>query len=719
MERLLHDILINPTSPSIGQIEQLLSQPEGQDEFMALLRNGNEIAFAYMKMKCKEWSIIPERVAMVHGMKNVLFSLIFESSEFNFGILCFFFETLYFQGAGWSGLVQELCARHDPRSLKVLNHMFTKYRTCTQSNELYTEIIENIELCQEIFRKAYFESLSEDENVLGMFYSLVFQDIHPFFEDNADKFMGSFCALFRKQILQKDICEIFNLFVTKYAECVDMTRILGVLLVTITCFDRLKYSVLLNIAKRKEFSVLSKFSDALCNAVKIGAYLSPKEIEDMNEDVLLYTRSLLKGYDMNREMVIELIGHLRKVFGECWCESLVAADIASPMDEERLIFLCMGLRMCSREVADKCFAIIGTNSVPSYLGVIAFRYLLMVQEYASVDPRYISRMHPASFLAIEYLSRMIDTGEFLRNLDSYSKEHVSADHGACERLGGTGHFTAILDKLVEFISAGVEDEISCKLLQRIARMNTSLIIPRVVKFVDDLIERNILSINSPQGYWYLLDVKGMALMRYGDDGSASRIIQRVLSEEIFEVYAPSFFLLGILVCQSSSDFSSVVEIIKQESLWKTKELVPSMVCLTICLFEKGYCSREQVRYIVEYLFEASAHQAYVLLCGTIAGEEHLMWIKGENVEEEFVLASLLSKKGIMTIDMYRDVYARSVNYFEENFISKQNARRVLKGVRYGKDILREEEKGRHIIEKNKHNLGCENVPFSTMVVLGI
>ncbi|KAM0671542.1 Exportin-2 [Ordospora colligata] len=686
---------------------------------MALLKSGNEIAFTYMKMKCKEWCNIPERVVMMHSMKNELFSLIFESSELNFGILCFFFETLYFQGAEWNGLVQELCARHDRRCLKILNHMFNKYRTCTQSNELYTEIIENIELCRAIFSKAYFESISEDENVLGMFYSLIFQDIHPFFEDNADKFMASFCALFRKHILQKEICEIFNLFVTKYAECIDMTRILGVLLVTITRFDRLKYSVLLNIAKRKEFSVLSKFSDALCNAVKIGAYLSPKEIEEMNEDALLYTRNLLKGYDMNREMVIELIGHLRKVFGECWCESLVSVDVTGPMDEERLVFLCMGLRMCSREVIDRCIVIISTSSVPPYLGAIAFRYLLMVQEYSSVDPRYISRMHPASFLAIEYLSRMIDADEFLRSLDTYSKEHISSGYGACERLGGTEYYKAILDKLIEFISGGAEDEISCKLIHRIARMNISLITPEAMKFVDDLIERSILSINSPQGYWYLLDVKGIALMRYGDDGSVTEIVQRVLSEEIFEIYAPSFFLLGVLVCQSPSDFSSVVEIIKQESLWKTKELVLSMVCLTICLFERGYCSKEQVRYIVEYLLETNAHQAYVLLCGTIVGEEHLMWIKGENVDEEFVLATLLSKKGVMTIDMYRDVYIRSVKYFEENFVSKQNARRVLMGLRYGKDMLREDESARCIIEKNKRNLGYENVPFSTMITFGI
>ncbi|WEL38040.1 CSE chromosome segregation protein [Encephalitozoon hellem] len=714
MEHLLNDILQNPRGPSVGYIEERLDGVDGQREFIELLRSGNGIAFTYMKTRCKEWIENPKRVDMIHNSHDVLFSLIFRSSEQNFGILCFFFETLYLYGAAWDGLVRDLCASSNERSLRVLNHMFNKYRVCPRSDALYGEIIGNIELCQDIFKKAYFESLSEDENILGMFHSLVFQDIHPFFENNADKFIGSFCKLLRKNVLQKDVCEIFNLFVTKYPECVDMTRILGVVLTTITEFDYLKYSVLLNIVKRKSYPVLSKFSAALANAIKLGAYVTENEIEEMSEDVLLYSRNLLKGYDVNRGIIIEMIGHLKKVFGDGWERALIDDEAATPMDEERLIFLCMALRMRFEQAVSRCIRTIRNSKSIGYLGVISFRYLLSVDSQAIIDPEYISRGNPASFLAMAYLSKCIEGCESLASLESYSAKYAEGDRMACEKIGGIECCTKIINQLMAFLEGSIEDEFSSQLIQRMIRINPSLVSPGVVRFIDGFVWKNVRNINSPQAYVYLLDVQGLVFLKTGDNAWALNLVQTVLSEEIFEIYSSSLFLLAVVVLHSSGDFSSVVEIIRQENLWKTKELLPSMVCLTISLFKTGYCSKEQVDYIVRYLSEISIHHAYVLLSSTAVSGNYIEWIKGENVEEEFILATALRCRGLIDTEMYKGIYAKSLQYFRENFITKRNARRVLRGLKRGAEDFGENE-AYEVMERNKHNIGYENIPFSVAV----
>lgn len=714
MEHLLNDILQNPRGPSIGYIEERLDGVAGQREFMELLKSGNGIAFTYMKTRCKEWIENPKRIKMIHEGDDILFSLIFGSSEQNFGILCFFFETLYFHGAAWDGLVQDLCANSNERNVRVLNHMFNKYRICSRSDALYGEIIKNIELCQDIFKKAYFESLSEDENILGMFHSLVFQDIHPFFENNADKFIGSFCKLLRKNVLQKDICEIFNLFVTKYPECVDMTRILGVVLTTITGFDHLKYSVLLNIVKRKSYPVLSKFSAALSNAVKIGAYVSENEVEEMNEDVLLYSRNLLKGYDVNRGIIIEMIGHLRRVFGDGWESTLIDGEALTPMDEERLIFLCMALKIRLKEAVDRCTDIIRNSKSMGYLGVVSFRYLLSIDSHAIIDPEYISRISPASFLAMAYLSRCIDGCESLESLESYSIKYAEGNSIACEKIGGPECCTKIMTQLMVFLEGNIEDEFSSQLIQRMIRINPSLVNPGVMRFIDDFVWKNVRNINSPQAYGYLLDVQGLIFLKTGDNAWILNLVQTVLSEEIFEIYSSSLFLLAIIVLHSSGDFSTVVEIIKQESLWKTRELLPSMVCLTISLFKAGYCSKEQVDYIVEYLSGVSIHHGYVLLSNVVVSGDYMKWIKGGNVEEEFVLATALKNRGLIGTEMYREIYSKSLQYFRENFISKRNTRRVLRGLKYGMECFGGNE-AYEVMERNKHSIGYENIPFSVAV----
>lgn len=715
MEHLLNDMLHNPNGPSVEHFEQRLNGAEGQREFLRLLEDGNRMAFTYMKMKCKEWVENPNRVMMIHNSRETLFSLIFTSSEPNFVSLCSFFETLYLYNSAWDKLVLTLCAKPTERSMRVLNHMFNKYRVSSRSDALYTEIILNIELTKEIFRRAYFESLSDDKDILGMFYSLVYQDIHPFFEENADKFFNAFCTLFRKEELQQDICDIFNLFVLKYPECVDITRVLGALLTNISGFEYSKYLVLLNIVKRKNFPALMKFSTALSNAIRIGAYIGAAEMEEMRGDVLVYSRNLLKGYDVNRGLVAEMIGHVRKVLGDEWASELVNTEVTGAMDEERLIFLCVASRLRVEEVVRRCIDIVRNSSVAGYLSVISFRYLLCLNEYVEIDLGYLERNNPASFLAMAYLTRYINVSVPLDSLSLYSSLDGKYFSGS-EEAGGVKYHMEIMNRLMGFLKGNIEDEFSSQLMQRVVRIDTRVITPETVGFISEFTESNIRNINSPQAYSHLFDVQGIIFLNTGENGFILRLVQTVLSEEIFEIYSSALFLLATVVLYSSGSFSSVVEIIGQESLWKTREMLPSMVCLTMSLFKTGYCSKEQVDYIAGYLSDVNEHCSYLLVNSAAGGDSYTRWIEGkDNTEEILVLATTLQQKGLMGTSVYEDIYSRSVMYFEENFISRRNARRVLRSLVFGAEKTGRETEVSRIVEKNKQSIGHEGLPFSVIV----
>lgn len=704
----------------MGQLEQHLDNADGQREFLRQLESGNRLAFAYMKTKCKEWIENERRMRMVHEFRDAFLSMIFTSSEPNFISLCSFLEVLYLNNCAWVDLVQFLCSEPTERSTKVLNHLFNKYRTCPRSDALYTEIIRNIELTQDIFRRAYFESQSENKDILGMFYSLVYQDIHPFFEDNTDKFLNAFCILFRKKEMQQDICEIFNLFVTKYPECVDMTRVLGALLTNITGFEYLKYLVILNIAKRKNYPALAKFSAALSNVVKIGASISEAEMQDMKGDVLLYSRNLLRGYDANRGIVEEITSHLRKVFGEEWMKTLLVADVTSPMDEERLIFICLALKLRVKEVVDKCTAIVRNSKSISYLGVVSFRYLLSLGEYTDIDPGYISRNNPASFLAIAYLIRHIDKNASPNSLDSYPCINGKKYFSASEKIGGIEYHMEVMNKLMEFLKGEIEDEFSSQLMQKIIKIDTRVITPDVVKFMNEFTENNIRTINSPQAYSYLFDIHGIVFLNTGDSGFILGLVQTVLSEEVFEIYSSAFFLLAIVVMYSEGSFPSLVDVLGQESLWKTRELLLSLVCLTIALFKTGCCSKEQADYIAMYLRNINEHCSYILANSIATEDMYAKWIEGkDNVEEVFILATTLRRRNMIGMDVYQDMYSTSLRYFTENFISKKNVRRVLGSLRYGAECVGGKAEVQSVLEKNEQNIGHESIPFSAILAFGL
>lgn len=736
MDKLLIDILHNPTGPSIDKIEELLGTEEGEKEFLSLLLNENRMAFTYMKMKVKEWIAKPERIKMINLNKDFFYSQVFKASDQNFLCLCTFFEILYLNDAAWDDIVEFLAGDGTSRCIQALNSIFNKYRVIQRSDKLYTEIINNILLCKDIFIKGYIEGLSKDKNLIQMFFSLVCQDIHPFFEDNAESFMKAFCDLFKEEALQKDICDVFNLFIVKYPECIDMTRIVGVLLMNITKYDYLKYSVIYNIVKRKNYTTISKFRDAFDNMIRIGATLSEEECEDMEGDTLLYSRNILRGHDVSRGLVQDICRSLVVMLGDEWADKLILNSVVNTsLDQERLIFICLALKRSLENVIKMCMGIVGNASGNKYLGVIAFRYLLFSKVYAMVDLEYIKRENVASFLAISYITEQINhetgitihanllgytnidlglpyTSTFQSSTDSNDAESKNKTYySTTDAIGGIEYHNKLITALTEFLKNNIEDELSCLLLQRIVRLDTRVITHEFITFLHSFIEANIKNVNSPIGFSYLFDVLGIIFLNNNDTSFILNLVQTILSEEILETYYSMLYLIATVVMKAPEGLGSLIEIVKQPKMWETKELLLPMTCLTIALSKAGYCTEEQTNYIAKYLMGISQHCSYILMSAVPLKTFFTLGIENkQNIEEIFVLATALKNKGLMEYDLYKNLKDTSISYFKENYITKKNIRRIVRA-------LKEEDQNVaiEILLKNKHNLGKDELLFSAII----
>jgi hypothetical protein len=716
MDQLLIDILNAPTGPSIDLLEQRLNDRPGEQEFLALLTQGNRLAFNYLKMKIKEYIGEPGRSRFIHENKEFFYSLLFQASEPNFACLCSVLEVLYLNNVAWDDLVEFLVSRGQDRAFKVLSTIFSKYRILQRSDALYTEIIQNIGLCREVFKNAYFDAESRNVDILGMFYLLVYQDIHPFFEENADKFFSAFCHLFKHQELQQELCEIFNLFIIKYPECLDMTRVLGALLLSITEFEYGKYTVLLNIAKRKNFSVLSKFSFALSNAIKIGAALSEHESSEMRSDKLHYTREILRNNDVGRGILAETIEHLSRVLGEDWSRTLVELEVQSPADEERFVYLCIASKIRMDAVAERCSTIASDSRSNPCLGFIAYRYLTAngMYEKASVDLGYIDKDNPSCYMALHYISERVGLRLRGKGIEAYS-----LPDGSRFKVQGCSedelrYNAELLNRTLRFLKGESEDEYSALLIQRLIRTDSRLITPEFVSLLQAYVESNIRNINSPAAFSCLLDVLGLVFLHSGDPSFLLSLIQIAISEEIVEIYASILFMLAAVVLRSAGSFSSVTEIIAQERLWRTKELVLPMSCLTIALFKSGYCREEQVEYIVTYLLSTNAHSAYVILNAVPTHKAVELGLKnGTDVEEVFILASTLCARGVVGLDDYKRILVQAMGYFMDSYVSRRNARRFRRALDFGTKHI--EDSGG--IEPSRiPGPDYENVPFTAMLL---
>ncbi|WUR04282.1 transportin-1 [Vairimorpha necatrix] len=740
MEDLLFDILKNPSNISILKIESLLDTPQGVEMFISLLNNNNIIAFSYMKMQCKEWLLNPIRQDFIIKYKNIFYNLIETSNDQNLNLLCDFFEILFYNYFYWPDFIDFLVSKIIPtntnnnyevnnysihhnitnitnnitnnitdnvtnnitnnitfvvnkRCLKVLNSIFMKFRKLNKSDKLFLEIISCINKTKSLFLTFYLSDkksdLSQDKNLLNIFFSLVYQDIHNFYEENIDKFIITLTHLYKLEDLQSTVLEIYNLFILKYPDLLDFTKILGSILISINRFDYLKYSVILNIIKKRKKEVCHKFEDVLVNAIKLGSILSEKEKEEMS--TLEYNINILNNIDINRGILIDLVQNIT--------EEGKRKVLINPQDEESGIFLYSALKIRNSEIIKRCQIIINNSTSDKYLSFISFRYLLSIKEYSYCDIEYIKKENICVYLCSEMISKYLQ-----QNQDQFILQKLLTSSTSIT----TNNNYRLIRNIMMFLFGQEEDQYTLKLLNIIIRYNPEYMTDEIYKFLIEFCTINIRNINSPLAYQYIFDIFGIIInkeniTRYEKD--LTEIINIITTEEIIEVYNFGLYLLSIIIKHSKKDYRNIIGIISQDGIWKTSEMLIPAICLTISLYKRGYMTDEQINYIIQYLSNYNKYYSYILSDNT-----NNKILESENIEEYFIMKSI----NIKNIEEYYKIYKHAVEYFTNNYITKRNTRRVVRAFIRGSEIVKDEIY-KNIVEKNRFNLSYENVPYSIYI----
>lgn len=862
MEQLLLSILKNPSPQIIDTLEQQLNTEKGQHQFINLLTSNNIISYSYMKMKIKDW--INTRYDFLLKYKNTFFNLVTDSTEYNFSLLCDTFEVMFFYFVIWDDFIDFLVALDNERSFRVLNSLFMKYRSQNKSDRLYSEIIVNISKVAPLFVKYYnfrwsgqsdfisgsntvkeneinnvskfynnqsnadisnnnvinssncstnFTKPLPDKNLLNILYSLIYQDIHPFFESNISTLTNTLTTLYKLTNFQPLINDIYLLITTKYFDLVDLTKIFGSILISLTNFDQVKYSVLNNII-RKNSKTVFQFEDVLINAIKIGSILSEKEKDEMMS--VEYSRNIICNVDVYRGIITDIVGNIKRVnenfvgklincisrdgeiinmnINKCENESMGSTiemssninSITTTTLEEWQIFLFTALKLKTSNLIKKCKLAINNSNEDKFISFASFRYLLSIKEYSTFDYRIINREHPACYLSmfmlINYIQEQSPLEKKILNEMEIDICKINGDGSSCNvnidsnriidnnsTINNVSNrildniFCNILDNLSNFITSDIEDEYSTLLINRIVKDNPRIITDSFYSQLISLCIENILNINSLTAYSYIFDTISILFLDRARNKESNkikndimRIVNLVVSEEIVELYSSAFYMLSVLimsenacysgdivggVCISNNNrtnYSNMVNIVSQTALWSTKELYLSLICLTISLYKSGYMTEIQVDYIVQYLCNINLYYAHVLSDSTTRSvqviediEELFIYKSGDILYKEKIGDNVckdstnnISSKDSINNSFYKNkeeyikIYKNALEYFNTNYITKKNARRVTRAFLRGSKFVND-EMYKNIIDKNLFNLGYDNVPYSVYMCFDI
>ncbi|KAM0686815.1 hypothetical protein COBT_001956 [Conglomerata obtusa] len=257
----------------------LVSTHEGAEELKGLLLKDHSLSFIFLKSVVKKLVLQNNFYLIRSIIKDEIFlQRVLSASRVNFNMLLAFFEILsvndvldgdfylFVSKVNNSYNVDNIIlnnAKNDVLELwlSVLVSCFRKYEICVRSNNLYTEITQNVSL----FGPLILHLLSSNlylESSLKIFYSFVFQDVPSFFESHSEDVNTFLCSIYASHHELRDlVLQILELYVLKYSEMIDFPRLLGVLVSSLEqkrmCDISIKEVLLLvNIVKRKLVNVI-------------------------------------------------------------------------------------------------------------------------------------------------------------------------------------------------------------------------------------------------------------------------------------------------------------------------------------------------------------------------------------------------------------------------------------------------------------------------------
>lgn len=695
-ETLLKNMLHNPSQENYEQTINFISGA-GYNDFLLSLRANNVLCIIFLKNYVQRW--------IDSGILQNFYSEDFVSflinccaekliKENNWVHVADFIETLSNHYMITEQILQSLIAKRteNPRFLMFIDAIFKKYTVHSRSNRLFTEIKRSIELFFPVFTEIFFSPAIVEqverayhtvvasaqqvangddsllikvynrtglgmnlEYILSIFYSLVYQDIHPLFEDNVHYFFKLFFVIFNEN--QTIVNDIFDLFISKYPEITNFDLII-LTLCRIETLDPQFINTLTD-----AFNHSQRFSSIVTAFIKRILLTAPP-----TEDWLVTTQNIVKNNDMTRGCLHRLI-------------RLVNCDVNLFGVEEKL-FIASVLKRKDQDLYNEASQIVKSPNSNIELAFTAFRYLLRIQEYPECSLCHLNT--DVKFICMKLISNS------LKSRDTYHREAILKSkvfgHSSSLHSINSRPFSTCLGVSVANILPIVKitlDEFSAELLFRIIKDDetqlTNELYESITRLFTDIIRMPTITVNFLIDIYIILSLK---LKRY-----SLALIEKILNEELVDMYCVCFMYMSVLMKETTIKSSFVLYILSQTELWETRELHSGLTMILISSYEIGIITREQVMNIVRWLDGYNRVLVFSRLMIPYAGDL--------TTEEVYLINNVFDE-----------------TWFLENFMNKKYVRLVLKKLITDENVSSQVKQ--NVIMKNMMNIEYEGMLHSVV-----
>lgn len=711
---LLANILKNANEENYNAMIAFISTEQGFADFSFTIRSNHTLSLIFLKNYLQSW-INSKSLEFLYNFNFITFLIeCCANNQIKLGNLVQVADYMEILSNNYLIPMEIISTLINLKMFILVDAIFKKYTTQQRSDRLFTEINTTIPMFFPVFVQMFFdpailnevdleykkvlesaknvalncEILSsncnlihpkvnskitmEQEFILSIFYSLVFQDIHPFFEDNADHFFKIFFILFDQN--QLIINQIFDLFVTKYPEIANFQLII----LTLSRFDSLDGLVVSTLTKA--YSSSRYFPNVILNFLQRNLNIQ------MNDDWLSNTQNFIKGNDIQRGFTHKLI-------------RLLNCNVYSFKDEP-LFFVATILKYKDADLVNKALSIVNNQVISNSIDLIfsAFAYLLTVHEFGSCSVKYLET--DLKFICMKYLSNSIkskDTFHLLKIMKMMNSG-VIAHSDSLETVNVTSPLfyldsQELFKKIINILQINY-DEFSSDLLFRLVKSDKNLLTNQLYDLLTNIFinihKISSLSLNFLFEIYILL---GISLKKYN-----LSLIETILTQEIFDIYNLCFYYMSIAIQETDFKESFILYILSQKALWDTKELHGGLSCILISAFKKEIVKLEQIKRIV----------------GSVDGFNKVFILNRAGIElenNEFTPEENYLINGIF-----------DSNWFIENFLNKKYLRMIIKKMLATREMQATGvplEIIQRIVEKNKVNIEYENYPHSISMYFDI
>ncbi|KAI4292680.1 hypothetical protein PAPHI01_1954 [Pancytospora philotis] len=610
---LLQEILRSPQSPSAAALEQFVATDAGLADLTENLRAGNSLAFIYLKQCVGRWADAGSHAAL-YSPEFVGFLVSISSKGARYYV-CDVVRQLSSRWLIPPALVSRLIA---DGCYDVLESVTRKYTQAARSNELFLEIKRVIEEMVPVIGQTYFaegvetavrqycrqseqgagaavhvESIRArsphffDPSLLGILYNLLYQDLHPFFEDRLEYFFELFYVLFENEATRETVVKIYDLFSTKYQDCADFQSMIR----SLARSDELDFAIMGVVTRAFSYRPVEPL-------IVVGLLRRVLACELDEDDMEMHTRNMLQGIDMSRGCTHRLIKQLFFVYKD---------ELVRSFTGEPALFVATVLRYRDSSFVASARDIISTSEDQTLL-FSAFMYLISTgncvvgdrsADYASLFFKHIGT--PCRFVCLRYLSTALQSAS-----NFYRNKIVGG--GAPAALD----FDPLVPALTEMAGQSI-DEFSTEFLfqtVRAAAASGDAQRTRSWPAVYDFVSRLFLKIgeiaSAPVNFLFdtyiLLSIR---LKRYN-----LKLIEEIINNDMCDLFAPCFLFLSILIQETAIPQQFVLNILGQDAVWKDTSYHLPLALVLVSAYKKGMVDSPRVMLVAARL---GAYPAAVLL----------------------------------------------------------------------------------------------------------